>query len=133
MPTTTVHFTVKGWDEKPYNEAQGELKMTRSHNAYTYAGDLTGESVCEYLMTYREDGTGSFVGQERIVGRLGGRAGSFVLEHRGTFDKTRVTASVVILPDTGTGELRGLRGEGTLDLGGHAERYPLSLTYSFAE
>lgn len=133
MPTTTVHFAVRGWDEKPYNEAPGELKMTRSHNAYTYEGDLTGESVCEYLMTYREDGTGSFVGQERIVGRLGGRSGSFVLEHRGTFDKLSVTSTFVILPDTGTGELSGLSGEGSLSLGGHAERYPLSLTYTFAD
>ncbi len=131
MPTTTVHFAVKAWDEKPYNEAPGELKLTHSHNTYVYEGDLEGESVCVYLMTYREDGTGSFVGQERIVGRLGGRSGSFVLEHRGTFDKTSVTDAFMILPDTGTGELRGLCGEGSLALGGHAERYPMLLTYAF--
>lgn len=133
MPTTTVHFAVKAWDEKPYNEAPGELKLTRCHNAYTYTGDLEGESVCEYLMVYREDGTGHFVGHERIVGRLAGRAGSFILEHQGTFDKTSVTARVVILPDTGTGALRGLRGDGSLALGGHAEHYPLSLDYTFAD
>lgn len=59
--------------------------------------------------------------------------GSFILEHHGTFDNTSVTARVVILPDTGTGELRGLRGDGSLALGGHAEQYPLSLNYNFSD
>ncbi len=133
MPTTTVHFAVTAWDEKPYNKTPNERKQTRCHSAYTYSGDLEGQSICEYLMVYREDGTGHFVGHERIVGRLAGRSGSFVLEHTGTFDKTSVSARVVILPEAGTGELRGLRGDGTLVLGGHAERYPLSLNYTFAD
>lgn len=133
MPTTTVYFAVKAWDEKPYNEAPGELKLTRSHNVYSYTGDLEGESQLEFLMVYREDGTGSFVGQERVVGRLAGRQGSFILEHQGTFDKTTVTSTCVILPGTGRGDLRGLSGQGTLRLAGHAERYPLELTYTFSE
>ncbi len=133
MPTTAVHFAVKAWDEKPNNEAPGELKLRRCHNAYTYSGDLDAQSVCEYLMVDREDGTGHLVGHERITGRLAGRAGSFILEHHGTFDNTSVTARVVILPDTGTGVLRGLRGDGSLALGGHAEQYPLSLNYNFSD
>ena len=37
-----VTFSLKAWDEKPYNELPGELKMTRSSVAYTYQGDIEG-------------------------------------------------------------------------------------------
>ena len=38
-----VTFSLKAWDEKPYNEVPGELKMTRSSVAYTDYGDIEGE------------------------------------------------------------------------------------------
>ncbi len=76
----TAMFAIKGWDEKPYNEAAGLPKLTRASVTKTFKGDLEGESQLEYLMLYRADGTASFVGLERVLGRLGGRSGSFVLQ-----------------------------------------------------
>ena len=51
-----------------------------------FAGDLEGEGTVEWLMGYGDDGTAAFVGLERVVGKVGDRSGSFVLQHTGTFD-----------------------------------------------
>jgi hypothetical protein len=124
-----VSFAMKSWEEKPYNELPGELKMTRTSVAYTYHGDIEGESTLDYLMVYRADNSGSFVGLERVIGRVGGRSGSFVLQHTGTFDKTDVNGTFLVVPQSGTGELVNLRGEGSINLSGHAELYPMNFTY----
>jgi hypothetical protein len=126
-----VSFALKTWDEKPYNELPGELKMTRSSVAYVYQGDIEGESTLDYLMVYREDGSGSFVGLERVIGRVAGRAGSFVLQHTGTFNKSDVIGTCFVVPQSGTGELANLRGEGEISLSGHAELYPMKFSYHF--
>jgi hypothetical protein len=126
-----VTFSLKNWDEKPYNEVPGELKMTRSSVAYTYQGNIEGESTLDYLMVYREDDSGNFVGLERVIGRVGGRSGSFVLQHSGTFNKSAVSGTFFVVPHSGTGELTNLRGEGKIELAGHAERYPMIFKYDF--
>lgn len=131
MPTPpNVTFSLKSWDEKPYNELPGELKMTQSKVAFAYQGDLEGESTLDYLMVYREDGSGSFVGLERIIGRVNGRSGSFVLQYTGTFDKTDVSGTFFVVPRSGTGDLTNLRGEGSINLSGHAERYPMVFNFA---
>lgn len=126
-----VSFTLKAWDEKPYNEVAGELKMTRSSVAYTYQGGIEGESTLDYLMVYRPDESGSFVGLERIIGRVAGRKGSFVIQHTGTFDKTDVNSSFFVVPQSGTGELTNLSGDGEVVLSGQAESYPMTFRYTF--
>jgi hypothetical protein len=126
-----VTFSLKAWDEKPYNELPGELKMTRSSVAYTYQGDIEGESTLDYLMVYRPDESGSFVGLERIIGRVGGRSGSFVIQHTGTFNKSDVNGTFFVVPHSGTSELTNLRGKGSINLSGHAERYPMIFEYDF--
>jgi hypothetical protein len=128
---SNVSFALKSWDEKPYNELPGELKMTRSSVAYTYQGDIEGESTLDYLMVYREDGSGSFVGLERLIGRVAGCTGSFVLQHTGTFNKSDVNGTCFVVPQSGTGELANLRGEGSISLSGHAELYPMNFNYHF--
>jgi hypothetical protein len=126
-----VSFGMKSWDEKSYNELPGELKMTRTSVAYTDQGDIEGESTLDYLMVYRPDNSGSFVGLERVIGRVSGRSGSFVLQHIGTFDKTDVSGTFFVVPQSGTGELIDLRGEGSINLSGHAELYPMIFNYHF--
>jgi hypothetical protein len=126
-----VSFAMKSWEEKPYNELPGELKMTRTSVAYTYQGDIEGESTLDYLMVYRADNSGSFVGLERVIGRVGGRSGSFVLQHTGTFNKSDVNGTLFVVPQSGTGELTNLRGEGSISLSGHAERYPMKFDCRF--
>jgi hypothetical protein len=124
----TAMFAIKGWDEKPYNEAAGQPKLTRASVTKTFTGDLEGESQLEYLMMYRADGTASFVGLERVQGRLGGRSGSFVLQRTGVFDGTLAKESYTVVAGSGTGELASLRGEGS-SAAGHTKENQMTLEY----
>src|SRR5437016_12077279 len=102
-------FTIKSWDEKPYSEGQDLPKLTRAAVTKSFTGDIAGEGHVEYLMMYRSDGSATFVGLERVVGRVAGRAGSFVFQRAGIFENGAAKESYFVIPGSGTGELRGLR------------------------
>lgn len=123
-----ARFAIKSWDEKPYSEGHDQPKLTRAAVTKTFTGDIDGEGHVEYLMMYRNDGSATFVGLERVVGHLGGKAGSFVLQRTGVFENGVAQESYVVIPGSGTGELRGLRGEGTSAVG-HGTEHPLTLNY----
>jgi hypothetical protein len=126
-------FAVKSWHEntwegKPSAEVTG-ARLTRAQVTYTYQGDMNGESSVEYLMNYNEDASGSFVALERFAGSIGGRPGSVVFQHVGTFEPVRAT--ITVLPGSGTGDLCGLRGQAHIELAGHQPDYPITLEYRF--
>ena len=118
-------FEIESWEEEPYDERDG-AKLTRTRLTKTFRGDVEGESVAELLMAYAaEEGSAAYVGFERVTGRVHGRSGSFVLHHTATSDGARgdSSASWSVVPDSGTGELRGLRGEARISNepdGGHS-------------
>src|SRR5436190_15372618 len=124
-------FAIKSWDEKPYSEGQGLPKLTRAAVTKTFTGDIAGEGHVEYLMMYRSDGSATFVGLERIVGHLAGKAGSFVLQRTGIFENGVAKESYSVIPGSGTGELRGIRGDGATALG-HGAEYSFTLNYELA-
>ena len=128
--SATATFQVRSWDEKPYDEAEEGPKLTRARVTKSFQGDIEGEGAVEYLMVHREDGSASFVGLERIVGRVGNRSGSFVLQHTGTFEGGTAKAAWIVVPGSGTEELRGLRGAGGF-ASAHAEHYAITLEYDF--
>ena len=67
-------------------------------------------------------GSAGYVAIERFSGSLGGKTGSFVLQHHGLMNRGEAALTVTIVPDSGTGELAGI--SGTLDIdsgaGGHS-------------
>ena len=121
-------FAIKSWDEKPYSEGQGLPKLTRAVVTKTFTGDIVGEGHVEYLMMYRSDGSATFIGFERIVGSLAGRAGSFVLQRTGVFENGVAKESYAVVSGSATGELQGLRGEGSTAVG-HGMEHPFTLNY----
>lgn len=123
-------FQIKTWDEKPFSEVAGGPKLTRVSVTKSFSGDIEGEGTLEYLMAYRADGSASFIGLERVVGRIGDRSGSFVLQHTGTFEGGMAKATWVVVPGSGTGDLQGLSGVGEF-ASAHAEEYPMTLDYDF--
>lgn len=123
-------FELKAWDEKPLNEMNGVPKLTRVSVIKSYQGDIIGEGKLEYLMMYRDDGSASFVGLERVVGSVGGRSGSFVFQHLGAFKGGVATVTLIVVPGSGTGDLHGLRGEGGFTVG-HQGPYSVTLDYDF--
>lgn len=76
-----------------------------------FAGELEATSRGEMLSAMGEvKGSAGYVAIEKVSGRLYGRAGSFVLQHSGSMDRGAAQLSVTVVPDSGTGELKGLRG-----------------------
>jgi hypothetical protein len=122
-------FTLAGWEEKPYVEAEG-VKLTKARFEKEYRGDVAGRSVSEMLMVYRPDGTAKFVGFERFEGTVRGRTGTFVIQGEGTFQAGVADSRGVVVEGAGTGELRGLSGE-AIYKSSHAEEYPMVFRLSF--
>lgn len=131
MKTARGRFAIKSWDEKPVGDGDNLPKMTRASVAKTLTGDIEGESQVEYVMTYRGDGSATFVGLERIVGRIGSKSGSFVLQRTGTFEQGQAKESYSVVQSSATGELLGLRGDGKSAVG-HGMEHPFELDYDFA-
>ena len=59
---------------------------------------------------------------------VAGKMRSFVLQRTGAFENGVAKESYFVIAGSGTGELRGLRGEGTSAVG-HGSEHPLTLTY----
>ncbi len=120
----------KTWDGKSWQEVAGS-KLTVAVVEKAYQGDLEGSGTMELFMFYREDGTAHFTGLEQIEGTLAGRKGSFVVEHRGVFEDGLAKGSWTVVPQSGTGELAGLSGGGSSEIG-HLEVYPFDLAYELS-
>ena len=116
-------FEIEGWDEQPYEELEG-TRLARTRITKTFSGDVQGESVAELLMAYgAEEGSAAYVGLERVIGSVHGLFGSFVLRHSAAMERGEGELSLDVVPDSGTGELRGLRGEARISVepgGGHS-------------
>jgi len=126
--TAKARFAITSWDEKPVSEGADLPKLSRATVVKALTGDIEGEGRVEYLMIYRSDGTAAFVGLERVVGRIGGKAGSFVLQRSGAFEGGQAKESYTVVSGSGTGELRGLAGEGRTSVG-HGMEHPFELSY----
>ena len=107
----TSSFKIEGWDEQAYVETEDGGKLTRASVKQAFDGDIKGEGEVEWLMCYRPDQTADFVGLQRIVWRVGERSGSVVLQSTGAFDGKEAKGPLMIVPGSGTGELKGITGE----------------------
>jgi hypothetical protein len=105
-------FTVKAWDEKPYQETGDGTKMTKATMTFDFGGDVSGEGVSETVMYYRADGTAVYTGLQRMVGQLAGRDGTFVLQADGSYTDGTATTRWAVVAGSGTGALTGLSGTG---------------------
>lgn len=123
-----VTFKITSWDENPFDEVEDGPKLTQAHVKRSFDGDLTGTGNLMYVMTHLDSGNAVFLGYENVVGSLGGRTGSFVLRHTGSYDGGKATAELAVVTGSGTDELVGLSGTGRFSAG-HAEEHDMPLDY----
>jgi hypothetical protein len=92
-----------------------------------FHGDLEAASKGEMLMAGSPvQGSAGYVAIERVEGTLHGRAGTFVLQHNATMTRGAGELNIIVIPDSGTGELSGLSGKMTIDIaadGGHSYEF----------
>jgi len=105
-------FDVKLTPQKADNPETESAKLGRMAIDKQFKGNLEAVSKGEMLSAMTDvKGSAGYVALERVTGTLGGRSGSFVLQHSGTMTRGEAQLSVTVVPDSGTGELAGLTGE----------------------
>ena len=76
-----------------------------------YHGDLDAGSKGEMLSAMTgTQGSAGYVAIEKVTGTLGGRSGTFVLQHHATMARGTPHLEIVVVPDSGSGDLAGLTG-----------------------
>jgi hypothetical protein len=105
-------ITVKKYEPAAYEEPGEGPALVRIHVEEDFSGDIDGSGVAEFLQTSLSESEASFVGVERVTGKVGGRSGTFVFQDQGTLKDGTVSGTWFVVPGSGTGELTGLRGEG---------------------
>jgi hypothetical protein len=113
-------FTITGGDEQTVSDAEGEFRVTRVSGVQRFEGGIVGEGFVDWVMAYAPDRSARFVGFQRIVGSIGGRAGGFLMESTGFHDGRSSVGSWRIVRNSGTGALTGIAGQGTFEAPGGA-------------
>lgn len=95
----------------PLDPAEPGAPLARLSIDKQFHGELEATSVGQMLSVGTDvPGSAGYVAMERVTGTLRGRRGSFALQHSGTMDRGQPRLSVSVVPDSGTGELKGLSG-----------------------
>jgi len=81
----------------------------------TIHGDLEATSIGEmFTGGDPKKGLAGYVAIEVVTGTLGGKSGSFALQHFATMDGNGPKMQVIVVPGSGTGELAGIEGTFTI-------------------
>ena len=89
-----------------------------------FHGDLEGHSQGQMLAVRTAvGGSAGYVAMERVTAVLGGRRGTFALQHSGTMTRGAPALSVTVVPDSGTEELTGLSGTMEIVVSGGKHSY----------
>ena len=76
-----------------------------------FSGDLEAQARGHMLSAGTPvKGSAGYVAIDQVTGTLEGRKGSFILQHSGSMKRGVPSLSVLVVPDSGTGELAGLTG-----------------------
>ena len=116
-------FDVKVTPQKPDTQIARAANIGRLTIDKRFHGDLEGTGKGEMLASQSDvPGSAGYVAMERVSGSLKGRSGGFILQHSATMTRGAAAASIVVVPDSGTGDLRGISGSMTVTVdadGGH--------------
>jgi hypothetical protein len=124
-------FHVKINSLPPYNTS-ADAKLARMSIDKQFHGDLEATSQGEMLSagTETKDSAG-YVAIERVTGTLDGRSGGFVLQHNATMTRGAPYLNIVVVPDSGTGELVGLGG--TMNIVIEKGKHSYEFEYGFSD
>ncbi|MGB9432416.1 MAG: DUF3224 domain-containing protein [Candidatus Acidiferrum sp.] len=76
-----------------------------------FHGDLEATSKGEMLTAGTSvKGSAGYVAIERVSGTLNGHTGTFILQHNATMTRGTPQLNIIVVPDSGTGQLGGLSG-----------------------
>ncbi len=128
----TSIIKIKRGSEIPYSDMKGGPKLTKGHFEMSYEGDLQGEGILEELKCYFTETSATIYGLERFTGSIRERIGSFVLEHTGTFENGVLASTQKVIPQSGTGDLKGIDGVINVE-SSDSDVFSITFKYSFDE
>jgi hypothetical protein len=113
MPTAKGPFDVKITPQESAPDAPvGRMLLYKE-----FHGDLDAIAHGEMLAAHEPlTGAGVYVAIDRVSGTLHGRAGSFLMAHRGIANADGQQLDIVIVPGSGTGQLEGMTGTVGIDI-----------------
>jgi Protein of unknown function (DUF3224) len=119
---------------QPLHEKIDGATLGRMSIDKQFRGDLEATSKGEMLsaMTATK-GSAGYVAIEAVTGALNGRRGTFVLQHAGSMDRATPSLSVSVVPDSGTGELVGLKGNMQINIAEGKHSYVFEYTLADAK
>jgi len=107
----TGPFEVK-IDPQPADEKAGGAPISRMLLDKKFHGDLEATSRGTMLAAGNPaKGNGGYVALENVTGTLKGHTGTFVLQHTATMIHGVPDLSIIVVPDSGTGQLTGISGK----------------------
>jgi hypothetical protein len=122
--TFDVKLNPVALDDKNADSTMGRMSIDKQ-----FHGDLEGTSKGEMLSASTSvKGSAGYVAIERVSGTLGGRSGSFVLQHSGTMTRGTPQLKITVVPDSGTGQLVGLVGTMTIKIDNGKHFYEFEYT-----
>jgi hypothetical protein len=113
----------------PLSAHDAGTKLGRMSIDKQFHGDLQGTSQGEMLSVMSDvKGSAGYVAIERVSGTLNGRSGSFVLQHNATMNRGEPALNIIVVPDSGSGELAGLGGSMRIIIAGGSHSYEFDYT-----
>jgi hypothetical protein len=95
----------------PNAEVSADPMLGRFLLTKKFSGDLEATARGHMLSAGTPtQGSAAYVAIDKVTGALQGRKGGFVLQHTGSMKRGVPSLSVMVVPDSGTGELVGLTG-----------------------
>jgi hypothetical protein len=115
-----VKITPQASDLAPEGPNLGRMSLEKQFHGDLYA-TAKGEMITAAGLAVKESAAYSAV--ERVSGTLGGKKGSFALQHTGIMTRGTPSLTITVVPDSGTGELTGLTGKMDIIIDGKQHSY----------
>jgi hypothetical protein len=115
-------FDFDSWDETPVLDV----------DSASITGDPAGVSHGELVMAGAGEASKAYSGVERFDGSLEGRPGTFILRHHGWMAGDGGALDVVVMADSGTGDLAGISGTASISQDEEG-RHTLTLDYQLPD
>lgn len=123
---TMIHRAIGTFEVKlnPQDDGAG-APVGRMSIDKQFQGDLAGTSKGQMLMASSETvkGSAGYVAIEKVTGTLNGRNGTFYLQHDATMNRGVGELNIIVIPDSGTDQLTGLRGKMNIIVAGGKHSY----------
>ncbi len=117
-------FEVNFEPQKDENAPAGRMIINKQ-----YTGDVEGAGTGQMISKRTDSGTAAYSAIEEFEGAVDGKNGSFTLIHNGYMSSEIQSLEVIILPGSGSGELKNI--SGSMEIIQQEGKHKYVLTYKF--